>query len=129
MFAEFFLPYLKPSLERFGLSHFGCCEPVHDWLPHLKTIYNLRRVSISAWADVKKCAEQMRGDYVFSYKPNPTSICTGVMDDGYILSELSRALSIIKDHGCIAEVIMKDLHTIRHEPEQIGDGCRSPGRR
>lgn len=119
MFAEFFLPYIKPIMERFGLSHYGCCEPVHGWLPHLKTIDNLRRVSVSAWADVKKCAEQMRGDYVFSYKPSPTSICTGAMDESLILAELSQAFGIIKEHGCVPEVIMKDLHTIRHEPERI----------
>ncbi len=119
MYAEFFFPYLKPIMERFGLSHYGCCEPVHDWLPALKTINNLRRISISPWADMQKCAEQMRGDYVFSYKPNPTTICTSTLDEEYILAELTHALSIIKAHDCVPEIIMKDLHTLHHQPERI----------
>ena len=30
MFAEFIFPYQKSLTERFGLSYYGCCEPVHN---------------------------------------------------------------------------------------------------
>lgn len=119
MFGEFFLPYLKPIMERFGLSHYGCCEPVHDWLPALKTVNNLRRASISAWADIHKCARQMCGNYVFSHKPNPTTVCTNTMDEQFILAELMHVLSVTKQYGCVPELIMKDLHTIQHDLTRI----------
>ena len=63
---EFFFPYMLPSLARFGLNHYGCCEPVHDRIHLLKKIPRLRRVSISPWCDIKKAAEQLGGDFIFS---------------------------------------------------------------
>jgi len=36
MHEEFALQYERPYLERFGLSHYGCCEPLHDKLEYVK---------------------------------------------------------------------------------------------
>jgi len=119
MFAEFFFEPLKPIMERFGLSHYGCCEPLHDWLATLMGVGNLRRVSISPWADVRACAEQMAGDYVFSYKPLPTPMTTEHMDEDGMGALCRRSLEATKEHGCHVEIMMKDLHTVRGRPERL----------
>ena len=59
MFAEFILPYQLPILERFGLNCYGCCEPLDNRWKFVETIPNLRRVSISPWANLSQMAERL----------------------------------------------------------------------
>jgi hypothetical protein len=118
-FEEFFLPHMIPIMERFGLSHYGCCEPVHDWMPLLKRVRNLRRVSVSAWADVHRTAEQIGAHYVFSWKPNPAAVSTPCFDEAAIRRHLVENLRIVREHGCRAEVIMKDTHTVQGDPSRL----------
>ena len=119
MFGEFFLPQVKLTLERFGLATFGCCEPIHHWWPQLQQIRNLRRVSISAWADVRRCAEALGGNYVSCYKPNPAALSGERVDWDGIRRELMASLRLIRQHGCVAEIIMKDLHTLHHDVARL----------
>jgi len=119
MFEELILPHVRPIVERFGLGCYGCCEPLHDWLPALKTIRNLRRVSISPWADLRLSAERLGNRYVLSLKPLPTPLSTERFDEAAILDGLRADLRIIREHDCRAEVMVKDLHTVRHEPRRL----------
>lgn len=119
MFAEFFLPYMKPIMERFGLATYGCCEPVDGWLPSLLTVKNLRRVSVSPWANVRRCAELFRGDYVMCYKPLPTPITTDRVDEDAMRRAYVESFRIARECGCHIEIIMKDLHTVRHQPQRL----------
>ncbi|MFH1903212.1 MAG: hypothetical protein ABIK20_04045 [Candidatus Omnitrophota bacterium] len=119
MLYEFFLKYMLPILERFGLNCYGCCEPVHDRLQVIKKIPNLRRISISAWADVKRSAQELKDKYIFSYKPNPAALAAFKIDKETIRKDLVRVMKEMKEHGCIPEVVMKDTHTVRNEPQRI----------
>jgi hypothetical protein len=74
MHWEFALQYQVRILDRFGLNAYGCCEPLDRKLEFVKRIPRLRRVSISPWADVRRSAEGLQGDYVFSWKPNPACV-------------------------------------------------------
>ncbi len=115
MFAEFVLPYQMPILEKFGLNCYGCCEPLNQRWDYIKKIPNLRRVSVSPWADACEMAEQLGGDYVFSYKPNPAHLAVPNMDE-----ELARAALrdiISKTKGCRLEIIMKDNNTLGGNPQ------------
>ncbi|GAF94330.1 unnamed protein product, partial [marine sediment metagenome] len=64
MHAEFALAYEKRLLEPFGLNGYGCCEDLTRKLDYVFTIPNIRRISISPFADVEKCAEKLGGDYI-----------------------------------------------------------------
>ena len=68
MFAEFVFPYQLPLMERFGLVCYGCCEPLHTRWHVVRRIPNLRRVSVSPWADRAAMAEFLGADYVYSAK-------------------------------------------------------------
>ena len=50
MFGEYVLPHFIRLAERFGLAHYGCCEPFDVRWKYLKQIPNLRHVSVSPWA-------------------------------------------------------------------------------
>lgn len=119
MYEELFFPHLQPIIERFGLGCYGCCEPLHDWIPALKRVRNLRRVSISPWADIAKSAEQLGPGYVFCCKPHPAAVSTERMDDEAITRGMVETFTILKQHDCRAEVMLKDLHTVQHEPRRL----------
>jgi len=119
LFEELFFPHLRPIVERFGLGCYGCCEPLHDWIPVLRCIRNLRRVSISPWADVAKSAAQLGSDYVFCYKPHPAAVATEHMDEAGITRHMVEVFTITRQHECRVEVMLKDLHTVRQEPRRL----------
>ena len=71
MFEEFIFPYQIEIIKRFGLSCYGCCEPLDRRWNIVKKIPNLRRVSVSAWANKAKMSEYLEDRYIYSFKPNP----------------------------------------------------------
>jgi hypothetical protein len=117
MFAEFIFPYQIPIQERFGLNCYGCCEPLDKRWHIVKQIPNLRRISVSPWANIADMAEKLEDRYIFSMKPSPTDLAMDGFDEERIRSELRAALQ--KTRGCRVEVLMKDNHTIRNDPRRV----------
>jgi hypothetical protein len=124
MFAEFVLPYQLPIIERFGLNCYGCCEGLDlrwDWI---KNIPNLRRVSVSPWADEVKMAKQLGANYIFSRKLHPAKLAVSEMDVDSVRKELRKALDIATANNCVIELIMKDNNTLGHNPMNVITWCR-----
>jgi hypothetical protein len=117
MFAEFIFPYQLPIQERFGLNCYGCCEPLDKRWYVVKEIPNLRRVSVSPWADIDDMAQMLEDRYIFSMKPSPTDLAMNSFDEELIRAKLRDALEKTRD--CRVEVIMKDNHTIRNDPQRV----------
>ena len=117
MFGEYVLPYQLPILERFGLNCYGCCEPLDKRWHVVMRVPRLRRVSVSAWCDVADMAEKLGNRYIFSYKPSPSDLALPSFDEGAIRSALRQMLRRTRD--CCVEVIMKDNHTIGHDPQRV----------
>jgi hypothetical protein len=67
-------------------------------------------------------AEALGRDYVFSRKPNPSLISTGVFDESAIRDDIRRTLDVAGD--CRLEIIMKDVHTLNNEPERLARWVR-----
>jgi hypothetical protein len=78
---------------------------------------NLRKISISPWADLEKAVEHMRGKYVISYKPNPAIFAERQWDPAKARANLQEALE--KMEGCCIEIIAKDLSTVQDEPNRL----------
>lgn len=116
MFAEFILPYQRPAMERFGLSAYGCCEPLDKRLDALFAVKNLRRIAVAPWADQEVCAAKMGTRYVFSRKPNPTMVCVQFNEEE-IRADLRKTLSLAGKLNL--EIILKDTHTIQNEAWRI----------
>lgn len=117
MFAEFVFAYQLPILKRFGLNCYGCCEPLEARWRVIRETPNLRRVSVSAFADLEKMAEFLEDKYIYSMKPSPTDLAVPDIDEEYIRKKLRRAFEITKN--CRVEVIMKDNHTIGNNPQNV----------
>jgi len=117
MHEEFALRYERRWMERFGLNYYGCCDPLHDKLDLLASVPNLRKVSMSCWVDVDKSVPKMAGKYVFSYKPSPAVFAVDTYDPELARRNLLEVLE--KTEGCVVEVIMKDISTVRSEPQRL----------
>lgn len=122
MFEEFVFTYQLPILERFGLNHYGCCEPIDPRWHIVKKIPRLRRVSVSPWANVEKMAEYLGDRYIYSRKPNPAPLAVANIDEDYIRKDLRDTMRITR--GCRIEFIMKDTHTIGHNPQNVIRWCQ-----
>jgi len=122
MYEEFVFPFEKPIMERFGLTCYGCCEPLHSRWKAVSRHHNLRRVSCSPWADLEKMAEWLEDKFILSLKPNPAALATPEIDEPAIRAGLRKALEVTK--GCVVELIMKDNHTIGRRPENVVKWCR-----
>ena len=76
MHEEFALRYERRWLEHFGMNYYGCCEPLHLKLDVLASVPNLRKVSMSPWANVEVMTHKVGGKLVLSHKPNPAVLAT-----------------------------------------------------
>ena len=119
MHDEFALHYEKQLLAPFGLSCYGCCEPLDMKMDIVRQIPNLRRVSMSPWVDVEKGAERIGQDLVFSRKPSPALLAVEDWDPAAVEKDLSETLDACKRHGCPVELILKDISTVRYEPQRL----------
>jgi hypothetical protein len=114
---EFVFAYYRPIAEKFGRTYYGCCEPVHSRWESLKTLPNLKRLSISPWCDEAMMAETLGRDYVYSRKPNPAIISVRDFDEDLIRADLRKTLDVT--HDCNVEIIMKDVHTLSGDPHRM----------
>ncbi len=116
--AEFALRYERRLLAPFGLTGYGCCENLTHKLDDVLTLPHLRRISISPFADVERCAERLGGDVIFSWKPHPAHL-VGDFDEVAIRSYIRHALETTQREGCVLEMVLKDTHTCEHRPERF----------
>ena len=117
LFKEFIYPYQRDIVKEFGACYYGCCEPVHSRWDVLRTLPNLKRVSVSPWCDQAAIAASLRRDQAFSRKPNPTLISTERFNEAAIRADLCETLRAAA--GCNVELIMKDVHTLNGERTRL----------
>jgi len=121
MHVEFIMQYEKRLLEPFALTGYGCCEDLTRKLDDVFAIPNIRRISISPWADVDTCAERLQDKYIFSWKPLPAHL-VGEFNTQLIRDYIKHCLDVTK--GCVLEMILKDTHTCQHHPERFDEWTR-----
>ncbi len=119
MHEEFDIDYVKEPLSRCGLVYYGCCEPLDRKMDIVRKIPNLRKVSITPWADVNVAAEAIGKDYVLAAKPNPASVAVDRLDPAGLRKELGAILAAARRNGCACELVLKDISTCNGRPENI----------
>jgi len=111
MHEEFDLVYAQKMFDLCGLSYYGCCEPLHDKIEKLERFKNLRRISITAWADVDIAAEKIGNRYVLSYKPNPAFVALPEFDPEPVEKEIRKVLEACRRNSTPCEFVLKDIST------------------
>jgi hypothetical protein len=120
---EFNLQYLLPFMSRCGLSYYGCCEPLHNFISHLRKVPNLRKIGASPWTHLREQAEQMGGDYVLSRKPNPALVAGSINEDA-VRKEITETIEICRENKTPFEYILKDISTVNYKPRNLADWHR-----
>jgi hypothetical protein len=110
MFAEFFMPHFMKLSARFRMLKFGCCEPVHDLMPHLQRMPGLFKVSVTPWCDIRKLAETCRPDVIWSRKPVPLKLCGDAFDEVDFRAHLQETLDV--GEGFFVEFIFRDTNRL-----------------
>ena len=118
--AAFALAYEKKLLAPFALTGYGCCEDLTRKLGLIfEHLPNIRRVSISPWADVDACAAQLANRRaIFSWKPNPAHL-VGTFHETAVRAYIRHTVAVCRQHDCALEVILKDTHTCENHPERF----------
>ena len=118
MHDEFLLQYQLPILRKFGLVAYGCCEDLTNKIDMLRQIPNLRRIAVSPFANVARCAEQIGRDYVLSYRPSPADMVSYGFDERRIRTILRRDLQACRN--CLVDITLKDVETVQGDPVRVG---------
>jgi hypothetical protein len=123
MHEDFALRYERPLLEPFGLNGYGCCEDLSRKMDDVLKIKNIRRISISPFADVDRCAEKLGNKAIYSWKPHPSHL-VGMFDEDRVRAYIRHTLEVTRANGCVVEMILKDTHTCENHPERFDAWCR-----
>lgn len=118
MHWEFAMRHAQRWLKRWGLTYYGCCEPLQNKIHLLKKIPNLRKVSVSPWNDYRKIMPGLGSDYVASVKPNPAIFAEDGWNPAWAEKNLRDALEGWEGKSHI-EFIMKDISTVRYRPQLL----------
>ena len=83
----------------------------------LRKIPNLRRIAVSPFADVARCAEQIGRDYVLSYRPSPSDMVGYGFNPERVRAILRRDLTACRD--CCVDITLKDVETVNGDPDRV----------
>ncbi len=119
MHADFEVPYFTEYAKRFGLIYYGCCEPLDDRMDIVRSIPNVRKVSMSPWVDIERGARAIGSDFVFSRKPSPAFLARDEWHPEDVEKDLRQTAELCKAHGCPLEFILKDISTVHYEPQRL----------
>ena len=122
MHWEFALKDEMRILERFGLNCYGCCEPLHHKVDILRRIPRLRRISMSPFVNIDQGAAAIGQDFIYSAKPNPAVLASNSWHPDLARRDLAELLE--KTRGLHLEIILKDIHTTRGEPQRLWDWAK-----
>lgn len=114
---EFLLQHQLPILSEFGLVAYGCCEDLTNKIDILRQIPNLRRIAVTPWADVQKCAEQIGEDYVISWRPSPERMVCSGFSEKRVRKMTEEAMDACR--GLHVDISLKDIQTVQNEPERL----------
>ncbi|MHC4563141.1 MAG: hypothetical protein ACYS8X_10260 [Planctomycetota bacterium] len=121
MHDEFGTQYEGQFLELFGLNAYGCCEPLHKKIHLVRKLPRVRQVSMSPWIEPNEGAEQIGRDFIFSYRPNPSLLSSGTWDLEACRKEMITVFEAAKRNGCTLDMVLKDTHTCRGEPNRYDE--------
>ncbi len=119
MHQEFDIEYMKETIGQCGLVYYGCCEPLDKKIDIVEEIPNLRKISITPWADVNIAAEAINEKYVLSAKPNPAAVSVDKLNEAQVRKEIKDILAACRRNNCSCDIVLKDISSCGNQPQNI----------
>jgi len=120
MFSELVAPHYSRIAARYGLLSYGCCEAVDPiWDCFLSGLDNLRKLSVSPWANEEYIGQILRGKkIVYMRKPSPNYLGVGAdLDEQAVTAHIDETIKFAK--GCHLEIIQRDVYKINKSTEKV----------
>lgn len=119
MFREFIFPCYKKIADTFGRLSYGCCEPVSAFWDDIKTLPNLKKVSISPWCDEEFMANELKGSgIIYHRKPSPNYLGVGAnLDEAAFREHIEKTLKTAR--GCSVEITQRDVYTVNNDINKV----------
>ncbi|MEG0693499.1 MAG: hypothetical protein RR444_10530, partial [Oscillospiraceae bacterium] len=92
---------------------------LHKKIHIIEKISNLRKISITPWADVDISSEIIGSKYVMSSKPNPSFLAADNINEDYTKAELTRIVNAAKRNDCSCDIVLKDITTVNGNPQNL----------
>jgi len=118
---EFDIMYMIDTIGRCGLTYYGCCEPLDKRIDIVEKIPNLRKISITPWADIQIASEVIGKKYVVASKPNPANVGVSVLNEEALRNEIGKIINACKKNNCSFDIVLKDISTCGNRPQNIFD--------
>jgi hypothetical protein len=125
MHEEFALRHEVRFLGRFKEVVYGCCEPLDLKVDVcMRNLPNLTQISMSPFIDFDRGVANVGDKLVFHWKPNPAVLASERWDPDAVRADLREKLGKAAAGGCSVIATMKDISTVRHEPQRLWDWAR-----
>ncbi len=118
MHDEFGFSYDRDIMKKFKYINVGCCEVLDKKMELCRTLPNARKISVAEWCDVANAAEEIKRDYVYSYRAAGIHFVPDDWDKENAEKELRAVLESSKKHGCNTEIVLNIGGTIGKNPRQ-----------
>ncbi len=119
MYKDLIFPCYRQISAEFGLLSYGCCEPVSAVWQFVKTLPNLRKVSVSPWCDQKMMGSELKNtNIIFHRKPSPNFLGVDeVLDEAAVRAHIRETLDAAA--GCVVEFTQRDVYTVHNNPTKV----------
>lgn len=104
MHDEFGFEYDRQLMGLFRHINVGCCETLDRKIEQVRSLPNVRKVSVSEWCDVERAAEQLGPDFVYSYRAAGVHFIREPWDRAAARKEIQSVLDAAR--GCPLEIVL-----------------------
>lgn len=104
MHDEFAFKYDRQLMGQFRYINVGCCETLDRKAQMVRSLPNVRKVSVSEWCDVAEAAENIGPDFVYSYRAAGVHFAQNPWNQDAAKEEISAVLNAA--HGCPVEIVL-----------------------
>ncbi len=114
MFEEIVWPAYECLGRTFGLLSYGCCGPLGPVWDFISQFPNLRKASVSPWANEEKMGEYLRGTRtIYQRTPGPNFLGVDeTLDEDAWREHIGHPLRCAQ--GCKLEFTSRDVYTIHN---------------
>lgn len=117
--AEFEVPYMQKIFPYFGAIYYGCCDRLDDRIDIILKMPKIRKLSCSPWSNRENFAEKIPKSIVMSNKPTPALLAADNLNEEEIRRDIRRTLQAAKNNNINVELILKDISTVRNQPQRL----------